>query len=286
MLSLLFGAHRLHVLADPRGVPVRPGHRQQRRLGAVAQHRAAAPGARPGCQMLLCGAIAWAAYMLTQSLPYWPINPSISTSPWFNFQLDLVRCLWAMLPAAILWGASFPLALASVADGGQDPGAAGRRRLRGQHRRRDRRLARGQPAARRLARQPAARSRLLIVLSAMSALLAARRGVVGRRRIGAGARPDAPRQHAADRRRRDGCAGLLARNVHRSRRSSSPTAATRPRRIGQADVIYMRRGLERVGRRVAAAPTACSTTTTPARCRRRASRRTCACSACSGTSRR
>ena len=59
--------------------------------------------------------------MLTQSLPYWPINPSISTDPWFNFQLDLVRCLWAMLPGAILWGASFPLALASVATGGKDP---------------------------------------------------------------------------------------------------------------------------------------------------------------------
>jgi spermidine synthase len=73
------------------------------------------------CQMLLAGAIAWAAYMLTASLPYWPINPSIATSPWFNFQLDLVRSLWTMLPGAILWGASFPLALASVASGGQDP---------------------------------------------------------------------------------------------------------------------------------------------------------------------
>jgi spermidine synthase len=66
--------------------------------------------------------MAWAAYMLTQSLPYWPINPSISTDPWFNFQLDLVRCLWVVLPAAILWGASFPLALAGVATRGQDPG--------------------------------------------------------------------------------------------------------------------------------------------------------------------
>jgi spermidine synthase len=60
--------------------------------------------------------------MLSDSLPYWPINPSISTDPWFNFQLDLVRCLWAILPGAILWGASFPLALASVALPGQDPG--------------------------------------------------------------------------------------------------------------------------------------------------------------------
>src|SRR3954467_15704287 len=73
------------------------------------------------CQMLLCGAIYWAAYMCTQSLPWWPVNPSLASSPWFNFQLDLVRTMWAVLPAAILWGASFPLALASVASEGQDP---------------------------------------------------------------------------------------------------------------------------------------------------------------------
>jgi spermidine synthase len=73
------------------------------------------------CQMLLCGAIAWTAYITTQSLPYWPINPSISTDPIYNLQLDFVRCLWAVLPAAILWGASFPLALAAVASKGQDP---------------------------------------------------------------------------------------------------------------------------------------------------------------------
>ena len=74
------------------------------------------------CQMLLCGAMAWAVYVLTSSLPYWPINPSLSHDPWFNFQLDLIRCAYVVLPAAILWGASFPLALASVATPGQDPG--------------------------------------------------------------------------------------------------------------------------------------------------------------------
>jgi spermidine synthase len=73
-------------------------------------------------QMLLCGAIAWAAYMLALSLPYWPIDPSLSLSPAYNFQLDLARGLWVLLPSAILWGASFPLALAAVASKGQDPG--------------------------------------------------------------------------------------------------------------------------------------------------------------------
>src|SRR6185369_17201597 len=35
---------------------------------------------------------------------------------------DMARALWAVLPAAIFWGASFPLALASVAKRGEDPG--------------------------------------------------------------------------------------------------------------------------------------------------------------------
>src|SRR5262249_13748777 len=53
---------------------------------------------------------------------YWPINPRLSWGPWSTFQLDFVRCVWAILPATILWGASFPLALAAVAAPGQDPG--------------------------------------------------------------------------------------------------------------------------------------------------------------------
>jgi spermidine synthase len=73
-------------------------------------------------QVGLCAALAWAAYATSGSLPYWPINPSISSSPVFSFQLDLMRGIWVMLPGAILWGMSFPLALASVAARGQDPG--------------------------------------------------------------------------------------------------------------------------------------------------------------------
>jgi spermidine synthase len=74
------------------------------------------------CQLLLAGAIAWTAYTLAVSIPYWPVNPTLSTSPWYTFQLDLLRCFWAILPAAILWGASFPLALAAAAWRGEDGG--------------------------------------------------------------------------------------------------------------------------------------------------------------------
>ena len=68
----------LHVLADSGGLPVRPRHRQQPRRGDRAREPTRPRVALGWCQMLLCGAMAWAAYMLTQSLPYWPINPSIS----------------------------------------------------------------------------------------------------------------------------------------------------------------------------------------------------------------
>ncbi len=74
------------------------------------------------CQVMLIGAVAWTAWMIARSLPHWPINPALSLSPWYTFQLDLALCLWAVLPAALLWGASFPLALAAVASDGQDPG--------------------------------------------------------------------------------------------------------------------------------------------------------------------
>src|SRR6185503_10824130 len=75
------------------------------------------------CQLFVCAAMAWAAYQLTESLPYWPINPSLVTTPWYTLQLDLVRCMWVVLPGAILWGASFPLALASVATTDRDAAA-------------------------------------------------------------------------------------------------------------------------------------------------------------------
>jgi spermidine synthase len=92
-------------------------------LGAAISRNTANPRVAFGwVQMALCLAIAWAGLMLSESLPYWPINPSITSSIWYNFQLDIVRCLWVVLPGAILWGASFPLALASVAKPGQDMG--------------------------------------------------------------------------------------------------------------------------------------------------------------------
>ena len=73
------------------------------------------------CQILLATALAWTGYTMAHSLPYWPVDPWLSLDPWFNFELDLVRTVWAILPATLLWGASFPLALAGVTAPGDDP---------------------------------------------------------------------------------------------------------------------------------------------------------------------
>ena len=92
-------------------------------IGSELARRIARPRFALGwCQLLLCATIAWAAHAMGDSLPYWPINPSLSTNPIFNFQLDLMRAIWVLLPSTLLWGASFPLALAAVALPGQDPG--------------------------------------------------------------------------------------------------------------------------------------------------------------------
>ena len=192
--------------------------------------------------------------MLTQSLPYWPINPSISSGPWFNFQLDFVRSLWAMLPGAILWGASFPLALASVANGRQDPA----------------RLVGGVYAANTLGAiigSLGASLLLVIWLGSQRAqqlliVLSGAVGAAGARAASADAansrrrRAACVRRHAADLAAAMGGAVARAQHAASSRGCSWPTAGTR-RRARQADVIYMRRRLERVGRGDAPARTAC-----------------------------
>ncbi len=70
------------------------------------------------CQLLLVGAIAWAAYALAHLLPYWTSGGTTAV----RFQLDLLRCFVAIFPATVLWGGSFPLALAAARSHDRDPG--------------------------------------------------------------------------------------------------------------------------------------------------------------------
>ena len=118
-LSLLFGAsvYTLSIIVAVflTGLGIGSG------LGSLFCRVLARPRLALGwCQLLLAGAIAWTAYSMSASLPYWPIDPSISSNIWFNFELDLARALWALLPPTLLWGASFPLALAAAGSHGQD----------------------------------------------------------------------------------------------------------------------------------------------------------------------
>lgn len=92
-------------------------------VGAYLSRRKIRPRTALGLsQILLTAAVAWTAFMLARSIPYWKISPWLSQGPWGHFFFDLLRCIVAVLPAACLWGASFPLALAAVAAPGQDGG--------------------------------------------------------------------------------------------------------------------------------------------------------------------
>ncbi len=94
-------------------------------VGSRIARRTADPRRALGmAQLGLVAALAWTAWNIASSLPYWPVNPRLASSPWFQFQIDFVRCLWAVLPAACLWGASFPLALAAVASKDLDAGVS------------------------------------------------------------------------------------------------------------------------------------------------------------------
>ncbi len=87
-------------------------------LGAAWSRRTANPSlAFAACQLAAAAGVLWAAWMTASSLPYWPIDVSLSINPWLTFQLDVVRVAWAVFPAALCWGASFPLALAAAANG-------------------------------------------------------------------------------------------------------------------------------------------------------------------------
>ena len=96
-------------------------------LGSIAGSYVSRTSPNPRIAFALCqgGAllgIAWTSWAIGAQLPYWPINPSIAEAALPVFQLDLSRAVWALAPAPLFWGASFPLAVASVADEGQDPG--------------------------------------------------------------------------------------------------------------------------------------------------------------------
>ena len=92
-------------------------------------------------QLLLALGIAWTAYAIVHVLPRWNDDVLTTHNAWRMYRLDLKRCLWAILPATLFWGASFPLACAAVAKRERRFGTRRRGNLRGEHARRNRRGA-------------------------------------------------------------------------------------------------------------------------------------------------
>ena len=74
-------------------------------------------------QVLLAIAIGFGSWAIVYQLPLWQPTttflPWVRSSPPLTFAFDAFRCAAALLPAAVLWGASFPLTLAA---GGADFG--------------------------------------------------------------------------------------------------------------------------------------------------------------------
>ena len=70
-------------------------------VGAVAAR--GSPRAALGfCQMFLTLAIAWTAWMISESLPYWPIDLRISESPRYTFHLDLGAFVGHFAPGVLV----------------------------------------------------------------------------------------------------------------------------------------------------------------------------------------
>ncbi len=89
--------------------------------GGVARRSSRPVVALAVCQVLAAVAVAGAAWSLAGWLPYWRAEAAFSTHPMATFASDFVRCLAAVFPAAVFWGASFPLAVAAAARSGDDP---------------------------------------------------------------------------------------------------------------------------------------------------------------------
>jgi spermidine synthase len=93
--------------------------------GSAIARRSKRPDIALGwCQLASVAAMAWSAAMLWASLPFWPVNTTLAANIWLNFQLDLVRAAWAILPGPLFWGASFPLAIAAVSAGRRNRASA------------------------------------------------------------------------------------------------------------------------------------------------------------------
>lgn len=113
LLSLLFGAttytFSLILAVFLAGLGAGSG------LGATLVGRVRDPRGLLGwTQIALASALAYGAWMTTHVVPYWQIDTSRPPVAALDVHIDLYRAVLVILPGALLWGASFPLAVAAA----------------------------------------------------------------------------------------------------------------------------------------------------------------------------
>jgi spermidine synthase len=91
-------------------------------LGAYAGRKRDPRALLGWSQVLAAMGLAWTAWQLGASEPFWPVQPLSNTTVAAILQIDLVRVIWAILPATVCWGASVPLAFAAAARVGEETG--------------------------------------------------------------------------------------------------------------------------------------------------------------------
>jgi spermidine synthase len=88
-------------------------------IGAMLVRRTSDARALMGwAQIGVSCAVAYGAWMTARGLTYWPIDTSLAPIAALDFRTDLYRAVLVMLPGALLWGMSFPLAVAAVVGSG------------------------------------------------------------------------------------------------------------------------------------------------------------------------
>ncbi|HLU38279.1 MAG TPA: fused MFS/spermidine synthase, partial [Planctomycetota bacterium] len=78
------------------------------------------------CQLLLAPALLYSAWMITEVIPaaapHLVFRDGVYQDPLWRMPYDIARCALAILPGPVLWGMSFPLAIAAAGEGHRDPG--------------------------------------------------------------------------------------------------------------------------------------------------------------------
>ncbi|HEX5052081.1 MAG TPA: fused MFS/spermidine synthase [Planctomycetota bacterium] len=95
--------------------------------GARLASRVASPRrALAVCQAVLVLAFVYTAFVIVRVIPYaeptYVFQQHVVENPLVRLPWDFVRCTLAILPGPVLWGMSFPLALAAASEGQHDAG--------------------------------------------------------------------------------------------------------------------------------------------------------------------